>query len=140
MRILITGAQGMLGKDLQQVLKEKHHLILTGRQDLDITNYRQCKEFINYNNPELIINCAAYTYVDKCEEEIELVYRVNSIGPRNLAVISNDKNIPIVQISSDYVFDGAKGMNYLEDDLQEPVKYIRQIQITRRRLHYYANK
>lgn len=121
MKILITGAHGMLGKDLAKTLEEKHSLILTGRDNLDITVLKECKDFISHARPDLIINCAAYTLVDKCEEEIELAYRVNALGPRNLAVICNEQNIPLVQLSTDYVFDGAKGANYFEDDIKNPL-------------------
>ena len=121
MNILLTGARGMLGKDLKEVLKEKHRLILTGRDSLDITNYKKCKDFITHERPDLIINCAAYTLVDKCEEEKELAYRVNALGPRNLAVICNEHNIPILHISTDYVFDGLKGASYLENDIKNPL-------------------
>lgn len=121
MKILITGARGMLGKDLAETLKEKHSLILTGRDNLDITDLKKCRDFITLARPDIIINCAAYTLVDKCEEEIELAYRVNALGPRNLAVICNEQNIPLVQISTDYVFDGTKGANYLEDDIKNPL-------------------
>ncbi|SHK51807.1 dTDP-4-dehydrorhamnose reductase [Desulforamulus aeronauticus] len=121
MNILIVGAHGMLGKDLAETLKTKHTLLLSSRNNLDITDLKSCRDYISQAKPDLIINCAAYTQVDKCEEEIELAYKVNALGPRNLAVISNEQNIPLVQISTDYVFDGTKGTNYLEDDTKNPL-------------------
>ncbi len=120
MKILITGARGMLGMDLEEALYE-HQLILTGRDNMDITDYNQCMSVISQDKPDLIINCAAYTQVDKCEDKLELAYRVNALGPRNLAVISNELNIPLLHISSDYVFDGTKGSGYLEDDVKNPL-------------------
>ena len=121
MNILLIGAHGMLGKDLQEILKEKHRLISTGRGNLDITDYEMCKDFITHKRPDLIINSGAYTLVDKCEEEKELAYRVNALGPRNLAVIGNEHDIPILHISTDYVFDGLKGTSYLENDIKNPL-------------------
>lgn len=121
MKVLVTGANGMLGKDVVDVLGEKHQLILTGRDNLDITNYQQSKDFINQHQPEIIINCAAYTLVDKCEIELDLAFKVNALGPRNLAVICNDLNIPLLHISTDYVFDGSKSGSYLEDDSKNPL-------------------
>ena len=121
MRVLITGACGMLGKDLAETLMDRHSLTLTGKDNLDITDINKSRDVIASARPDIIINCAAYTQVDKCEEEIELAYRVNSFGPRNLAVICNEHNIPLVQISTDYVFDGSKGAAYLEDDIKNPL-------------------
>lgn len=111
----------MLGQDLTEVLKDNNHLILTGRDNMDITDYRQCDDVISREKPDLIINAAAYTLVDKCEEDIELAYRANALAPRNLAIICNEQNIPILHISSDYVFDGTKDTGYLEDDLKNPI-------------------
>lgn len=111
----------MLGKDLIEVLKDKYCLKLTDKNELDITDYIKCEDYIINEKPELIINCAAYTLVDKCEEEKELAYKVNAIGPRNLAIIGNEHNIPILHISTDYVFDGLKGENYLENDIKSPL-------------------
>lgn len=121
MKILITGAQGMLGKDLEEVLKERHQLVLTGRETLDITDYEQCRNVISCERPNLIINSAAYTMVDKCEEEIDLAYKVNALGPKNLAMICSELNIPLVHISTDYVFDGTKSSSYLENDIKNPL-------------------
>ncbi|HBX23503.1 MAG TPA: dTDP-4-dehydrorhamnose reductase [Desulfotomaculum sp.] len=121
MKILITGARGMLGRALEQAMQDKHQLVLTGRDKLDTTNYDRCLKVISHDKPDLLINCAAYTQVDKCEEEIELAYRVNALGPRNLAIISNELNITLLHISSDYVFDGNKGFGYLEDDFKNPL-------------------
>jgi dTDP-4-dehydrorhamnose reductase len=116
MRILITGAKGMLGNDLVKAFAGEHELIGTDIDILDITSLPDCRKFMGQANPDIIINCAAYTLVDKCEEEVDLCYRVNSLGPRNLAIISNEQNIPLLHISTDYVFDGTKKTPYLEDD------------------------
>lgn len=115
MKILITGAYGMLGSDLREILKN-HELIATGFKELDITNEEKVIEFICENSPEIVINAAAYTAVDDCETNYDDAYAVNAIGPRNLAIACNKIDIPLIHISTDYVFDGSKNTPLLEDD------------------------
>lgn len=115
MKILITGAYGMLGSDLREILKN-HELIATGFKELDIANEEKVIEFICKNSPEIVINAAAYTAVDDCETNYDDAYAVNAIGPRNLAIACNKIDIPLIHISTDYVFDGSKNTPLLEDD------------------------
>ena len=119
MKILITGAYGMLGSDLREVLKN-HELIVTGSKDLDITNEENVIDFIDENSPEVVINAAAYTAVDDCETNYDEAYAVNAIGPKNLAVACKKQDIPLVHISTDYVFDGSKRTPLLENDALGP--------------------
>ena len=86
MKILITGSNGMLGHDLIDVLKDKHELILTNSKSLDITDKDKVIEFISEKNPDVVINSAAYTDVDGCEENQDIAYAVNGDGVRNLAL------------------------------------------------------
>ncbi|MBR5503480.1 MAG: dTDP-4-dehydrorhamnose reductase [Methanobrevibacter sp.] len=115
MKILITGAYGMLGSDLREVLKS-HELIVTGSKDLDITDKEKVIEFICENSPEMVINAAAYTAVDDCESNYDDAYAVNAIGPCNLAIACNKLDIPLIHVSTDYVFDGLKTTPLVEDD------------------------
>ncbi|WP_297980590.1 dTDP-4-dehydrorhamnose reductase [uncultured Methanobrevibacter sp.] len=119
MKILITGAYGMLGSDLREVLKE-HELIAAGSNDLDITNEESCMDFILNKRPEIVINAAAYTAVDDCESNFDDAYAVNAIGPRNLAIACNTMDIPLVHVSTDYVFDGTKTTPLVENDKLGP--------------------
>ena len=115
MRILITGASGMLGHDLQRTLKN-HELILCNSKNLDITNKNLVSETINEMKPDILINSAAYTNVDDCETNYEEAHKVNALGPKNLANVCKDLKIPLVHISTDYVFDGKKTEPLKEND------------------------
>ena len=115
MKILITGAYGMLGSDLRETLKD-HELLITGSKDLDITDENKVMNYILEKSPEIVINAAAYTAVDNCETDYENAYSVNAIGPKNLAKACNKINIPLIHISTDYVFDGNKRTPLTEED------------------------
>lgn len=122
MKILITGANGQLGREIAIQYKEKEHidLILTDVSDLDITNAYKVYSFVNENKPDVIINCAALTAVDKCETEIDMAYRINTIGPKNLATAANLIGAEIVQVSTDYVFSGEVNESLTEFDAVKP--------------------
>jgi len=122
MKILITGANGQLGRELANQCKEKKgiDLILATKSDLDITNIKEVYKFVNEMRPNVIINCAALTAVDKCETEIDMAYRINAIGPKNLAIAANEIGAEIVQVSTDYVFAGNVNKSLTEFDPVDP--------------------
>lgn len=126
MKILITGANGMLAKAVRERFKE-HVLILTDvvgtTEKLNITNLADVENFVSHVNPDVIINCAAYTAVDKAEEEENLARKINADGPKNLAIVSKQHNCILVHISTDYVFGGDLSLDeiYKEDDAKAPV-------------------
>ena len=118
MKILITGANGMLAKAVCNELKNED-LILTDVLELDITNIEAVRNFIHFNKPEYIINCAAYTAVDKAEKEFELARKVNALGPKNLAIVANEESSTLIHISTDYVFSGEKPINEDYTEMEE---------------------
>ena len=121
MKILITGANGMLAKAVRNEFKEEE-LICTDVAELDITNLEAVEKFVADVKPNLVINCAAYTAVDKAEEQPELAYKINAIGPKNLAIASKQNDAILVHISTDYVFGGDKPVeeDYSEEDEKNP--------------------
>ena len=121
MKILITGANGMLAKAVKDEFKNDE-LILTDVADLDITDLEAVSVFVSSVKPEMIINCAAYTAVDKAETEQELAYKINAIGPKNLAIVAKENGCILVHVSTDYVFGGDRdvSLDYSEDDEKNP--------------------
>ena len=121
MKILVTGSNGMLGHDLIDVLKDNHELILTTSKTLDITDKDKVIEFIRENNPDIVINSAAYTDVDGCEENQDIAYAVNGDGVENLALGCREVDCPLVHVSTDYVFDGTARDPIREDGKIGPI-------------------
>lgn len=122
MRALITGSTGQLGKAVVEVFfKENIEVYPTPHSRLDISNREEVKEILTAYLPDIVVNCAAFTDVDRCEKETEKAYRVNAIGPKNLAIISERLNIFLIHISTDYVFDGKKDSPYTEFDIPNPI-------------------
>lgn len=122
MRILITGCNGQLGNELSRQLSDKgHEIILTDIHNLDITDQGKVFTFVDGNTPDVIINSAAHTNVDKCETDEYNAFRINAIGAQNLSVAAYRVNAKIVQISTDYVFDGTGNAPKREYDKINPV-------------------
>ncbi len=122
MKILITGAGGMLGRSLVPCLEKKGHLVKgVSREQMDVTNYSQVKELLAYAKPDLVIHAAAYTRVDQAESEPEIAYLVNGYGTENIALLSNALDVPVMYISTDYVFDGEQKTPYNTWDATRPL-------------------
>lgn len=124
MNILITGSKGQLGSEIQRLAEgwdnEDFHFIFTDKEELDITDRNAVYEFVELNNISIIVNCAAYTAVDKAEEDTELCELLNHVAPSYLAEAIDNMGGSMIQISTDYVFDGKNYCPYTEDDLTNP--------------------
>ena len=121
MKILLTGKDGQIGYDLHNTLLPFGEVIATSRNDLDLTNSNVIRQFIEQIKPDMIINPAAYTNVDRAESEIQLAYQVNAEAPKVLAEMAAELNIPLIHFSTDYVFDGLKKEPYIETDKTNPL-------------------
>ncbi len=123
MRILITGSNGMLAKEVKEKFEKENEIIAADKEQLDITNQKVVFEYIKKIKPEYIINCAAYTAVDKAEENYEIADKINGEGPTNLAKASKEVGAKLIHISTDYVFKGDLDITkeYKEDDETNPI-------------------
>ncbi len=121
MKILVTGSESMLARDLIPVLKENNEIIPLSKREMDITKKDAVIKNIKSSAPDIAINCAAYTKVDTAEEEREKAFHVNGIGVQNLACACAEMQIPLCHISTDYVFDGRKKKPYTPFDAPNPL-------------------
>jgi dTDP-4-dehydrorhamnose reductase len=121
-KILVTGGNGQLGSELKEIAPNyrDYNFLFTDIKDLDITNQNAVAAIIESNNINVIINCAAYTAVDKAESEPELSDAINHLAVANFAQIAKDKNIKLLHISTDYVFDGTNHKPYVVTDTPNP--------------------
>jgi dTDP-4-dehydrorhamnose reductase len=120
MKILLTGKDGQVGFALHKKLVSVGEVIATDRNELNLENSDAIRALIEKINPDMIINAAAYTDVDKAEAEIELARKVNTEAPKVLAEKASQLNIPMIHFSTDYVFDGLKNEPYVETDQANP--------------------
>jgi len=120
MRVLITGCYGQVGHCLVQQLAGKAEVLAVDREQLDITNEAAVNDTVAEFKPDIIINAAAHTAVDKAEDEIELSYAINRDGPKFLALAADSVGAMILHISTDYVFAGNKDGLYVETDETDP--------------------
>lgn len=121
MKILLFGRNGQLGWEAQRTLKPLGEVIACGRVELDLTNLDALRRLIREVRPGIIINAAAYTSVDKAESEPELARVINAKAPGIMAEEAHALNIPLIHVSTDYVFDGEKGSPYTEEDKTNPL-------------------
>ena len=128
MKILVTGADGQLGKSLHKAISNKkslHGLKFTfvGRSILNLKENEQIKNYFNQNKYNLIVNCAAYTFVDLAEENQKEANQINHNAVKCLAEICFQKKMTLIHISTDYVFDGNKNNSYHETDITNPINF-----------------
>ncbi|MGI8579525.1 MAG: sugar nucleotide-binding protein, partial [Solirubrobacteraceae bacterium] len=114
MQLLVTGADGMLGQDV--VAAAPGPVLALVHEDVDVTDADAVRAAVRDARPHVVINCAAFTDVDGCEEQEERATGVNGVGAGNVATAAAAAGALVVHVSSDYVFDGAKGSPYVESD------------------------
>lgn len=118
--ILVTGCNGQLGTEIKNLTAPRTDVFFTDVPELDITDFDALNQYVSEHNIDTIINCAAYTNVDKAEEDEATAQKINSDGPGTLAKVCNTHDATLVHISTDYVFDGTKSTPYHETDRPNP--------------------
>ena len=134
MRLFITGARGQLALQLRSIIERGRSEIgeidpiykeavikYTSHDELDITDLKSVLKFVDEYKPDIIINCAAYTNVDKCESDIDTAFKVNAVGPRNLAIAAQKVGAKLLHVSTDYVFNGIGDIPFREYDIPQPI-------------------
>ena len=122
MSIILLGSKGQLGSELKKKLNSiNKKTFYYDHSNLDITNFKNIKKEFKKVNPKIIINCSAYTDVDGCEKNPRYAFKVNALGPKYLAIISNITDSKLIHISTDYVFDGNTNNPYKEYNIVNPI-------------------
>jgi len=130
MRILVTGKNGQLGRSFQKIVKtnteidnnqSSNDFIFVSREDLDLSSESNISHYFIKNKFDIIINCAAYTAVDKAAEEPKLANQINHLAVKQLASIANSQKARLIHISTDYIFDGDRNKPYVETDTPNPI-------------------
>lgn len=121
MKVLVTGRGGQLAWELEQTKPDNIELISLSVEQLDITNQQQVNDTITKYNPDLVINAAAYTAVDKAESEQKIAYAVNDLGSEYIALACKEIQAKLIHVSTDFVFDGSKTTPYQTDDQVNPI-------------------
>ena len=122
MNVLITGSKGQLGLELESLGRKfpNFKLFCTDKFSLNILNFEETEQYVLKNNIDVVVNCAAYTDVNKAEDEIEKADEVNHLAVRNLGLIAKKHHLKLIHISTDYVFDGNSEIPYKESDATSP--------------------
>jgi dTDP-4-dehydrorhamnose reductase len=120
-KVVLIGAKGQVGQELQVTLPQLGEVISIGREELDLTNSEKISQLIREIHPDYLVNASAYTAVDKAETEPDLAYSINATAPKIMAESAEKIQAKFLHISTDYVFDGRKNTPYLETDLTNPL-------------------
>jgi dTDP-4-dehydrorhamnose reductase len=121
-KILLSGSGGQLGLELAGRLPERgHEVVALYRAELDVADFEAVQGALEEHAPDLVVNAAAYTNVDGCEKETDLAYRVNALGPRNLAQLCRERGSDLLHVSTNYVFDGESERPYEPFDPPNPI-------------------
>jgi len=121
MKILILGSEGQLGYEFKNYLEKIENVYSFSHKEVDILDIKKLDNILKEIRPDIVINCVAYTKVDKCEDETDLAFLINSIGAKNISYLSYKYNSKIIYFSTDYIFDGEKKSPYNEFDKPNPL-------------------
>ena len=121
MKVLVLGANGQLGYEFSNFLRDKVELFAFSHSELDILDFEKLVNKFLKLSPDIVINCAAYTKVDQAEKEQALAYKINAVGARNVSFASFKIKAKVIYFSTDYIFDGNKGSPYIEFDKPNPL-------------------
>jgi dTDP-4-dehydrorhamnose reductase len=121
-KVLVSGSGGQLGLELAALLPLRgHEVVALSREHLDVAGFGAVRQALEEHSPEIVVNAAAYTNVDGCETEADLAYRVNALGPRNLAQLCEERGCDLLHVSTNYVFDGGSDRPYEPFDTPNPL-------------------
>lgn len=121
MKILLTGATGQLGHEILKTTPKEIEIINPGRDELDLSDYESCKKIVLKTRPDWIINCGAYTAVDAAEKDFQICKKINSFAPQAFSEVINETNSKLLQISTDFVFNGEQNFPYQENQEKKPL-------------------
>ena len=121
MKILLTGGSGQLGQEILKFKPKGVEVLSPSRIKLDLSDYKACKDIIKHYQPDWIINCGAYTDVEAAERNIQLSQKINSFAPGAFSEAINTRNTNLLQISTDFVFDGNQNFPYEEYQTKNPL-------------------
>lgn len=139
MLVYIFGCKGQLGRELVNIFQSESQVEGFDLPEFDITNPSMVYSLLGKDIPDLVINCAAYTNVDKAEEEIEQAFLVNEVGARLIADLANQWKVPVVYYSTDYIFDGMQRQPYKENDIPNPLNVYGQTKLAGEQATRVAN-
>jgi dTDP-4-dehydrorhamnose reductase len=121
-KVLVSGSGGQLGLELAELLPRRgHEVVALSKEELHVADFGAVRLALEEHAPDVVVNAAAYTNVDGCETETDLAYRVNALGPRNLAQICEERGYDLLHVSTNYVFDGESRRPYEPFDTPNPI-------------------
>src|ERR1051326_9472761 len=122
MKVAVIGGNGQLGRDVSSAFSSEGHPVTSfTHQDIEVSSPASVRESLGALRPELVVNTSAFHHVEKCEADPAHAFAVNGIGARNLAQITQEMGATLMQISTDYVFDGRKNAPYIKEDVPAPL-------------------
>lgn len=141
MKILLIGKTGQIGREIEKYASDKHEIKAFSRKQLDVENYEKIEKIIDSFKPDCFINASGFHVISECERNPDQAFRINTYAVRKLAEMCTDRNIRLVNFSSDKVFDGRKRTPYVEKDVTNPIQIYGMSKLAgERAIHSYSNR